>query len=327
MRSNFLNRLLYSLILCTASLNSLAGSLSTSATELKNIPPIGEAIQSEALTLLSLNLAHGRKDGPNQIFLSTNTIRSNLQDIATLLTKVNADVVALQEADGPSAWSGKFDHVAYLSESAGYDWNIRSDHAKGNLINFGTGLLSTVPFQEIISHDFPKSPPTLRKGFTLGKIGWQPDKNKPPLAVDILSVHLDFSRKSVREQQISDIINVLENRTYPVIILGDFNSNWLASGSAIRRLAECGDVKVFKPEAENLGTYKSGKHRLDWVLLSGDLDFKRYEVLPDIVSDHQPILTEVTYNGNSHLNTKANSNTSSECDDRPGSVRESGLNE
>lgn len=326
MSSNFLNRLLYSLVLCIVSLSSPADTMSASAADLQKITPAGEAIQSEALTLLSLNLAHGRKDGLNQIFISTNTIRSNLQGIAALLTKVNADVVALQEADGPSAWSGKFDHVAYLSESAGYGWNIRSDHAKGKLINFGTGLLSTVPFQEIISHDFPKSPPTLRKGFTLGKIEWQPDKNKPPLAIDILSVHLDFSRKRVREQQISDIIKVLENRTYPVIILGDFNSNWLASGSAIRRLAECGDVKVFKPGSENLGTYKSGKHRLDWVLLSGDLDFKRYEVLPDIVSDHQPILVEVTYNGNTHLNTKVNSNTSSQCDDPLSSDREPGLN-
>jgi len=272
-------------------------------------------VTASTLKLLTLNIAHGRKDSLNQMLVSSSTIRNNLDDIAGLLMEANADVVALQEADGPSAWSGYFNHVSYLASVASYPWDIYSAHVNGKRINYGTALLSRVPFQDAISHDFPESPPTLRKGFTLGQIEWQPDENKPPIAVDILSVHLDFSRSKVRKQQISDILRILEERNGPTIILGDFNSDWLKDDSVVKTLAECGNTKVYKPNSINHGTYKSGKHRLDWVLLSDELEFKQYQVLPDIVSDHQAIIVEVAYTGDPQQNTGTKHSGSAKCND------------
>lgn len=272
-------------------------------------------INRPVLKLLTLNLAHGRKDSFNQLLVANGTIVENLDDIAELLKKVGADVVALQEADGPSAWSGYFNHVSYLANAAGYPWDIYSAHVNGKRINYGTALLSNVPFKDTLSHDFPESPPTLRKGFTLGQIEWQPDDNKPAIAVDVLSVHLDFSRKKVREQQISDILRVLDSRSNPVIILGDFNSNWKTTDSVIKVLAKCSNAQVFEPESINHGTYKEGKHRLDWALLSEDLQFKQYQVLPDIVSDHRAIVIEVTYSGYDQQDTGKSNSTEGECKD------------
>ena len=60
-------------------------------------------INRPVLKLLTLNIAHGRKDSFNQLLVPNGTIVENLDDIAELLKKVDADVVALQEADGPSA--------------------------------------------------------------------------------------------------------------------------------------------------------------------------------------------------------------------------------
>ena len=168
---------------------------------------------------------------------------------------------------------------------------------------------------EVISHDFPRSPPTLRKGFTLAQIEWQPDECKSPIAIDVLSVHLDFSRKKVREQQIKDMLRIMKKRNNPVIILGDFNSEWPSSESVIRKLAECGGSKVYKPDATDLGTYKSGKYRLDWVLLSDDLEFKRYEVLKDVLSDHQSIVVEVAYLGDREQKMAAANKNSADCDE------------
>ena len=42
-------------------------------------------ITSPTLRALSLNLAHGRKDHLNQVLLSENTIRRNLEDIGEIL--------------------------------------------------------------------------------------------------------------------------------------------------------------------------------------------------------------------------------------------------
>ncbi|MGH7338345.1 MAG: endonuclease/exonuclease/phosphatase family protein, partial [Myxococcota bacterium] len=61
------------------------------------------------LRLLTLNVAHARRQARHQALLAEPALRRNLQAIAQVLRREAADVVALQEADGPSAWSGGFD--------------------------------------------------------------------------------------------------------------------------------------------------------------------------------------------------------------------------
>jgi len=247
------------------------------------------------LKVLTLNVAHGRKDGFNQLFLSKQTIQQNLSEISTVLEQTDADIVALQEADGPSRWSGKFDHVAAIAEQTSYPLYARASHAQSWLFDYGTALLSRGSFTEMLSHTFSPSPPTLNKGFILGQIAWQPkDSYESPLLVDVVSVHLDFSRSSVRQQQIAEMVKILADRKNPMIILGDFNSDWLNDVSVVHELARRCRLHAYMPMADDLGTYNSNGRRLDWILLSNDLEFKSYTVLPDIVSDHYAVVAEVT---------------------------------
>ena len=44
-------------------------------------------------------------------------------------------------------------------------------------------------------------------------------------------------------------------------------------------------LQAFSPTTEELGTYKTTR-RLDWILISEELRFVEYTVLPDLVSDH-----------------------------------------
>ena len=85
----------------------------------------------------------------------------------------------------------------------------------------------------------------------------------------------------------------LSTRNNPVIILGDFNSNWFSKKSVIKRLAEEGSLKVYKPQADNLPTYTSSDSRLDWILISSELEFISYKVLPDKLSDHLMVVAEI----------------------------------
>jgi len=248
------------------------------------------------LKVLSLNMAHGRKDSTNQIFLSKQTIYNNLSDIASLLKQTSPSLVALQEADGPSHWSGNFDHVAQLAEQAQYPWYTRAAHAQGWLYNYGTALLSRSAFTEVVGHAFQPTPPTMTKGFLLGQIKWQPDKEKEAIIlIDIISVHLDFSRRSVRQQQIQEMIQVLSARNNPVIILGDFNSDWFSEEAIIKDFVNQSRFQAYQSGTKNLGTYSSNKRRLDWILISEELEFKSYKVLPDIVSDHSAIVAEIGF--------------------------------
>jgi endonuclease/exonuclease/phosphatase family metal-dependent hydrolase len=252
--------------------------------------------KTDTLKVLTLNVAHGRKDGTNQLFLSKATIEANLTDIANVLTKEDAEIVALQEADGPSGWSGSFDHVASIAKQATYPWYYRANHATSRMFTYGTAILSRLPISKTIEHTFKPSPPTLNKGFLLSRVAWKPKSNSThEVFIDIVSVHLDFSRRGVRQQQIDEMANALSNRKNPMIILGDFNSNWFSEASVVKDLAERAGFKVYKPGADNMSTYVSKERRLDWILISNELSFVSYRVLPDVISDHFAVVAEVKY--------------------------------
>ena len=245
------------------------------------------------LRVATLNLAHGRKDSLNQLFLWTSTIKENLNDIATVLSQHKPHVVSLQEADAASFWSGSFDHVEYLASHAHYPWRTHASNSESLFFSFGTALLSSLPLIETIKHTFESSPPTLNKGFVLAQIDWPYGDGSKSRKVDIISVHLDFSRQAVREKQINEMIEILSVRMRPTIIMGDFNSDWLAEVSVVKEFVTKSRFLSYKPEAADYSTYKS--KRLDWILISKDMEFVDYRVVPETLSDHAMVIAEIQF--------------------------------
>ncbi|MGB5678469.1 MAG: endonuclease/exonuclease/phosphatase family protein, partial [Gammaproteobacteria bacterium] len=184
---------------------------------------IAQAYPVSVLRVATLNLAHGRKDNFNQVFVGKKSHKKYLNDIADVLKQYNPHVVALQEADAASRWSGSFDHVAYLASGAEYPWRTHVSNAESWLFSYGTALLSGVPFIETVKHTFESSPPTLDKGLVLAQIEWESGDKDQTRKIDIVSVHLDFSRQSVRDKQITELTELLSARNNPTIIMGDFN--------------------------------------------------------------------------------------------------------
>jgi endonuclease/exonuclease/phosphatase (EEP) superfamily protein YafD len=135
----------------------------------------------------------------------------------------------------------------------------------------------------------------MTKGLALGQIPWRPDRGDGLIYVDVVSVHLDFSRVSVRKRQIEELAAVLSERAGPVIVMGDFNSDWSGDDSVVAELAQRCGMQVYQPFAEDMATYPSSGRRLDWVLISGDLEFLRHEVLPHVVSDHHAVVADVGF--------------------------------
>jgi len=243
------------------------------------------------LKIMTLNIAHGGKGGFKQVFLPTITIRSNLRTIANLLIREKPDLVALQEADAPSLWSGNFNHVRYLANNANFPFFMQGGHVIGLRLRYGTAFLSTTQISDTISYTFKPSPPSLTKGFVVGTIGWP---GKPNRKIDVISLHLDFSRKTIRYRQISEVITNLSKRKNPMIIMGDFNAGWRAK-SPIKTLAEALNLKAYKPEEKGHTTFPMTHKRIDWILISGEMDFLNYRVLPDTVSDHKGVLADLIW--------------------------------
>lgn len=255
----------------------------------------GPLLTEPAINVLSMNLAHGRGTGLNQLLQRGETARRNIETAAALLERIDADVVALQEADAASAWSGRFDHVAALGQQAGYGCRLHGAHAQSPLFAFGTALLSRYQFARAAIHDFRPTPPTLRKGFVAAQVDWNPAGIlDEPRRVTFVSVHLDFSRRSSRVAQFEELREVLEPFPRPLVVMGDFNAEWVDEASPLRAFAEALDLSAWEAGSTAYPTYGDSK-RLDWILISSELAFVRHETLEDEISDHRPVWAQLRW--------------------------------
>ena len=217
------------------------------------------------LTVLSLNAAHGRRTAFSQVFVPVEEIEGNLDAIAGVLAAHRPDLVALQEIDGPSGWSGRFNHVHYLADKAGFPQAVQGEHVAGLTLSYGTAVLSRLPVAEARSYTFAPSPPTPSKGYVLATVSLPGSE----LKLDVVSVHLDFMSAGSRRSQAQEMIKVLGGRGNPLILMGDLNCEWADEESAVSLLVEKLGLKAYRPEAEDLATFGMGERRLDWVLISG----------------------------------------------------------
>jgi endonuclease/exonuclease/phosphatase family metal-dependent hydrolase len=207
-----------------------------------------------------------------------------------VIHETDADIVALQELDAPSSWSGGFDHLEYLSRRTGYEHTFHGIHAdvRRPRLAYGTGILSRFPIRSGRSWKFAKNALDT-KGYVLARV------ECPVMTLDVVSVHLDFKRDSERRAQLDDITQHLLERDLDapdhLVVAGDFNCAVNGQGvlpEFVRRhaLVACD---------EDPGTFPSRRPRrtLDHVLVSTSMEVRRRMAIPVLVSDHLPVLAEL----------------------------------
>jgi len=248
----------------------------------------------QTLRLVTLNVAHGRRLAPHQALLSESVVRRNLYEIAALLSGADADIVALQEADGPSAWSGNFDHVETLAGLVEHDHHYRGEHSPFAIVSanlsYGTALMSRIELQTARSHRFGTNWRDA-KGFVIATVEvpqWD------GLRVDIISLHLEPFLPRTRGKQIAQLVDEVGGRDRPLVVMGDFNCSWSEEARHFRPLVEHLRLRPFQPY-RRAPTFPSRRpfRRLDWILLSPELEYAGYRNLPNPVSDHLGVVAEI----------------------------------
>jgi len=272
----------------TAELRTVPAVQSFGISAERQVQPASTA--ASGLKVMTLNMAHGRGDSFHQLLQTTDTTLGNLDAIAVMLNREQPDVIALQEADGPSFWSGNFNHLAYLAERSPYSWAVNGRQVEGAGLAYGTALLSSFELQQPQAITFDPSLAMIRKGFVVSTIDWP---GQPELKVDIVSVHLDFSSEFTRRQQARELIAVMRDRGRPMIVMGDLNTDWQHEDSTVRLLAAELGLDAHSPDVQGLETFPLSGKRLDWILLSGELEFNSYRVVSDVLSDHRGVVAEV----------------------------------
>jgi len=241
------------------------------------------------LKVMTLNIAHGRGDSFHQLLQRTETTVANLDGIAVLLKDSGADVVALQEADGPSFWSGDFNHVGYLAGNGSFSQSVQGIHVDGIGLSYGTALIANLDLMNPQAITFDPSLSPVPKGFVVSTVSWP---GSPDIEVDIVSVHLDFASQSIRKKQAMELIATLRNRKRPVIIMGDFNTEW-QKNSTVQYISQELALSAFSPDGTGLETFPAYGERLDWILVSPGISFHSYQVVTDVVSDHRGVIAEL----------------------------------
>jgi len=247
----------------------------------------------DSLRVMTLNMAHARGTGINQMLQSSEEARQNLDRIAVLLNQQSVDIVSLQEVDYQSTWNGNFDHVGFLAEKANFQHSVSGSHVNSMGLDYGTALVAKLDLGDPESTIFTTTEISSPKGFVVSSISWP---GKSCIEVDIVSAHLDFASEQTRREQAAEIIASLNQRNRPVILMGDFNTGWHRETTAIRILAEALDLHSYAPDDESLVTFPKHTRRLDWILVSPEINFDSYQVIQTVVSDHLGIVSDMSIN-------------------------------
>lgn len=256
--------------------------------------PQPAATANETLRVLTLNMAHGRGTEGQPLGLPRETVERNIDRITDLLRAESPHIVALQEADGPSAWSGSFDHVARLAERIPMPHVHHGLHRDlnlfGNGVKFGTAILADRPLRDATSVAFTRNDVNAR-GFVRAVI----DFDGRPLA--IYSVHLHSESAEIRCAQVDELVESIRAARLPVVVLGDLNSQWSHARDGVRRLAAAVSLEAYRADDNGASTFPSDapRKRIDWILISPELEFVSGTVIPTRVSDHLAVEAELRW--------------------------------
>lgn len=245
------------------------------------------------LSVMTLNVRHGRGLLTPPQLMRRGVFRRNASRVAGFLREHPMDVVALQEVDGRSSWSGAFDHAAHMARECAcseYAFGIHfSVHRPRIFFEYGTAIFSRIPLTDIHSSSF-RARPFDTKGYLVARVVFGGRE------VDVVSVHLDVVPTS-RRRQASAMVRELTARGRPLVVMGDMNCRGTTGLSAVQVLKRGLALSSADADVLHQPTFptKRPKRRIDWILISPELAVRNCRIIPHDVTDHLAVAAELTW--------------------------------
>jgi endonuclease/exonuclease/phosphatase family metal-dependent hydrolase len=259
------------------------------------------------LRLLTYNIAHARGLTLHQGLRSAGMIRAHLMNIARLIQRLEADIVALQEIDEHSLWNGSFNHLEYLRTHTGLGYAVHGVHNRlgGRFpLNYGNAILSRYPIHHSETVPFGKSI-VGGKGFLFAEI------DAPKGRLPIVNVHMHHTSRPTRLKQAAQMMAFLDAqrahrsahwKSGP-IVCGDLNNPSHAPDATAMLLGylEQFDNYTLLPKGLKLGraahTFPSvwPSFALDYVYLPSRCVEPEVTVVRSYLSDHRPVFVDFKF--------------------------------
>ena len=295
--------------------------------EMANLPkPLSDKspdLTVESVTkVVAFNIAHGRGPTDDNWEEEGKSKAERIEQIASLLKRLDADVVVLNEVDFDSSWSGRQNQANAIAELAGYRFHVEQRNLDFGFPfaswNFGNAILSKHPITETSVVDFP--PLKEWEDWLVGcKRGVVCQINPPGQSpFRIVAVHLEHRNEPVRVQSSKQIIDLAKLGGHPLIAAGDFNSTPVGFPQSNQTCENALDVLVASKQFQILPQSPPGpaeltfssygpKSTIDWVMLPPDWAVESYEPVDSDLSDHRPVVASfkitVSENDTENVNT------------------------
>ena len=210
----------YLLSRCMAPANRLVIRESAS-TENAEIP--------NRLRIACYNIAHGRGlVESNWDGVDPSTRIQRLDQIADLLSEINADVVVLNEVDFDASWSNHVNQAEYLAKQCGYSFWVEERNLDFRVVHrtwrFGNAILSKLPLSNAQLIDLPSygELETLLAG---KKRAFGVDVSLGNHDVHLVAAHLSHRSEDIRERSAQAIVDHVRQKGLPTVVAGDMNSS------------------------------------------------------------------------------------------------------
>lgn len=224
--------------------------------------------------------------------------RLDLERIAAVIRESGAEMIGLQEVD--RHWSARSNFVdqaealaQLLNMQVVFAANLDRDPLQPGQPRrqYGTAILSKYPILESNNTLLPRPEGGEQRGLLEALI------NVRGVPVRVYNTHLQHNSQLERTVQVQAILDRIGQFEEPTILLGDLNAL-----PESRELAPL--YQQFKDTWRATGngpgfTYSASNpdRRIDYILVSPEIEIEDVQVIPTLASDHLPVLAELDLPG------------------------------
>ncbi|MEH0155644.1 endonuclease/exonuclease/phosphatase family protein [Limibacter armeniacum] len=281
-----------------------------------------EASKNDSVfTLLTYNIGYLSGMLNNQsVKMEKVLFEDNMRRAKEKLSAVNADIIAFQEIDFNSNRSYKVNqhdelakHLKMQYGAIAVNWDKKylpfpyfpvSAHY-GRIVS-GQSFLSKFPIKEHerIVLEKVESQPFYYKAMYLDRLAEVAKIDINGTEVILINIHTEAFDQTTRINHIEYAQQLFKQyaKSYPVILLGDFNSDPDYENAGIKILLDDPEMGVACPESElNEGqavTYYPDNEHLDFIFYTKDrIESLEWKVLSDFgdISDHYPVMMKFRF--------------------------------
>lgn len=266
-----------------------------------------------SIRVATFNIAHARGGAfgaSNWTGASKAEVRSRLANIARQVSNAGVEILILNEVDFDASWSRSIDQAAEIARRAGFGYVVEQRNIDVTLpfrtFRFGNAILSRYPVASAAAVYFP--PLSKWEALVAGNHdGLVAEVLTPIGRVSVLAVHLEYRSEAVRLECARIIEARAEERSHPMIAVGDFNSipgfarkhrEYAAPpDTAMDLLLRSGAFSVSKAAVDwnQYVTFPSASpdRAIDWILTTPDLDQGVPSAIRSDLSDHLMVTTTI----------------------------------